>query len=295
MAKVSWILRLSWKAIPVVLCIGFAALVWPTSLGGATSYVKVSGRSMTPKLHDGDLVVTRSVGSYQTGDVIAYHVPRGEIGAGALVLHRIVGGSSSRGFITRGDHRTTNDLWRPKASDVIGEKWVVITGAGDAMGKLRSPLALAAFAAVLSICAAFTVLRRTPTARVDDVTPDAPDAPAVDLILVVDDESAFRHSVARILSDSGYAVCEAGDGQTALDAIAGGLRPSLVLSDVLMPDISGTELSVQLHGAGLHNTLLMSGRDVATDPRRFLRKPFQEHELLDLVRRELDERTATHT
>ncbi len=291
MTKLSRALRLLWKAIPVALCIGFAALVWPTSLGGTTSYVKVSGTSMTPKLQNGDLVVTRSVGNYHTGDVIAYRVPKGEVGSGLLVLHRIVGGSAAAGFITRGDHRRTDDLWRPKGSEVIGEKWIVIAGAGNAMGRLRSPLALAAFAALMAGGAMFAILRRTAPTRRADVAAQ-PLEEEHEIILVVDDESAFRRSVARMLTDSGYEVREAESGQAALDAIADGLRPSVVLTDVVMPDISGEELSLQLHDEGLHHTVLMSGRDITTS-QSFLRKPFQEHELLDLVRRELDERTAT--
>jgi signal peptidase I len=281
------ILRLLGKAFPLVLCLAFAAVAWPTSLGGATSYVKVSGGSMLPKLHTGDLVVTRSVGRYQIGDVIAYRVPEGDIASGLLVLHRIVGGSASKGYITRGDNRDSSDTWRPRAGDVIGEKWIVLPGGGDAMGSVRSPFALAAFAALLAAGAATLLLRR-PVGSPS--TTDAPIPESVnDVILVVDDETAFRHSVARMLTDSGYRVREADGGRSALDAVAAGLRPGLVLSDVVMPDISGHQLSEQLSEDGIHNTVLMSGRDTDTDPHRFLRKPFQEHELLDLVRRELAE------
>lgn len=112
-------------------------------------------------------------------------------------------------------------------------------------------------------------------------------APDPELILVVDDEPAFRRSVARMLTDSGYKVHEVEDGATALDAINAGLRPSLVLTDVAMPGVSGTELSDRLEHHGLFNTVLMSGRDLAVESTRFLRKPFREGELLTLVRREL--------
>jgi signal peptidase I len=290
----SRVLRTAGKALTVLLCLGSAALVWPTSLGGATSYVKVSGTSMVPKLRNGDLVMTRSVGRYQIGDVVAYRVPKGEVGADLLVLHRIVGGSATRGFVTRGDNRDFNDPWKPKAADIIGEKWVVVSGAGNAMGRLRSPLALAVFASLLAAAAAFTMLRRRPpTNRAESgalvIEPES------EIILVVDDESSFRRSIARMLTDSGYQVCEAEDGRSALDAVANGLHPALVLSDVVMPDISGPELSIQLSEEGIRNTVLMSGRDIEADPRRFLRKPFQEQELLDLVRRELDERASTRT
>jgi CheY-like chemotaxis protein len=109
-----------------------------------------------------------------------------------------------------------------------------------------------------------------------------------ELILVVDDEPAFRRSIARMLTESGYNVQEADDGTHALDAINAGLRPALVLTDVAMSGVSGTDLSEQLEKAhGMFNTVLMSGRDLLTESPRFLRKPFQEGELLSLVRREL--------
>ena len=292
MRSASRILRIAGKALPVLLCIGLAALVWPTSLGGATSYVKVSGKSMMPKLRNGDLVVTRDVGGYQIGDVVAYRVPKGEVGADLLVLHRIVGGSATRGFVTRGDNRDFNDPWKPKAADIIGEKWVVVSGAGNAMGRLRSPLALSVFASLLAAAAAFTLLRRRPATKLAENVA-SPTGPEPEIILVVDDESSFRRSVARMLTDSGYRVCEADDGRSALDAVANGLHPDLVLSDVVMPDISGPELSTQLSEEGIHKTVLMSGHDIEADPQRFLRKPFLEQELLDLVRRELDEHRPT--
>jgi CheY-like chemotaxis protein len=119
--------------------------------------------------------------------------------------------------------------------------------------------------------------------------PQHPSAEEPELILVVDDESAFRRSVARMLTDSGYHVREVGDGVAALDAVEGGLRPKLVVSDVLMPGLVGTDLTVQLEQHGIHNTILMSGCAVPGGHGRFLRKPFAEDDLLTIVRAELGE------
>ena len=149
------------RTLSTLALLGVLVVMWPTTLGGATAYVKVSGHSMLPKLHDGDLVVTRAVSHYGPGDVIAYRVPKGDVGAGQLVVHRIVGGSAAHGFRTRGDNRATDDAWLPRGSDILGEKWIVVPGAGKAMGSLRSPLALAAFASVLASGAAVTLLRRS--------------------------------------------------------------------------------------------------------------------------------------
>ena len=70
----------------IVAC---ALLVWPGFLHGGTAYVIVSGNSMDPTLHGGDLVLTVRHSSYDVGDVVAYRIPEGQPGAGVLVIHRI--------------------------------------------------------------------------------------------------------------------------------------------------------------------------------------------------------------
>jgi hypothetical protein len=44
-----------------------------------------------------------------------------QAGAGTLVVHRIVGGSSHDGYVTRGDNRGYRDPWRPKPADIAGK------------------------------------------------------------------------------------------------------------------------------------------------------------------------------
>lgn len=64
-------------------------------------------------------------------------------------------------------------------------------------------------------------------------------------ILVVDDYPGARYLRSRILSEGGYEVLEAGTGTEAL-VIARTLKPSLILLDVNLPDISGYEVCEQL-------------------------------------------------
>jgi CheY-like chemotaxis protein len=61
-------------------------------------------------------------------------------------------------------------------------------------------------------------------------------------ILVVDDESEIRDMIVDYLSDEGYSVHAAEDGQSALDDILGKRRIDLVLSDINMPGMKGFEL-----------------------------------------------------
>ena len=64
-------------------------------------------------------------------------------------------------------------------------------------------------------------------------------------ILVVDDEEIIADTLAIILTKSGYSVRSAYDGISALQR-ARELRPALVISDVMMPRITGIELALAL-------------------------------------------------
>lgn len=60
-------------------------------------------------------------------------------------------------------------------------------------------------------------------------------------ILVVDDEPPIREFLVLILTDLGYEVCAAINGRDAI-RLATEQRPDLVISDVMMPLMSGPEL-----------------------------------------------------
>jgi CheY-like chemotaxis protein len=66
-------------------------------------------------------------------------------------------------------------------------------------------------------------------------------------ILVVDDYAGARYLRSRILADAGFEVIEAENGEDAL-RLAGTIRPALILLDVNLPDISGTEVCTRLKG-----------------------------------------------
>jgi two-component system, OmpR family, phosphate regulon response regulator PhoB len=64
-------------------------------------------------------------------------------------------------------------------------------------------------------------------------------------ILVVDDEEPVRGFLAQVLAGDGYEVWQAIHGRQALELVDKE-RPDLVLSDVMMPVLSGAELCRQL-------------------------------------------------
>jgi len=63
----------------------------------------------------------------------------------------------------------------------------------------------------------------------------------------VEDDPAVREVAARALADGGYRVLQTGSGAQALDLLVqGGHRVDLVLSDVVMPGMSGRELATRI-------------------------------------------------
>ncbi|MGE5849965.1 MAG: sigma-54-dependent transcriptional regulator [Candidatus Methylomirabilota bacterium] len=65
-------------------------------------------------------------------------------------------------------------------------------------------------------------------------------------ILVADDEDASRKGLKALLSKAGYDVQEAADGQEALEKAAA-FRPTVVVTDLVMPRLDGLELLTALH------------------------------------------------
>ncbi len=63
---------------------------------------------------------------------------------------------------------------------------------------------------------------------------------AAPVVMVVDDDSAIRHSLSELLRDEGYAVTAFENGQRALDWLrSSAVRPRVVLLDLMMPVMDG--------------------------------------------------------
>lgn len=63
--------------------------------------------------------------------------------------------------------------------------------------------------------------------------------------LVVDDSMLIRHTVCRFLEERGFAVESATNGSEALEILQR-LRPTLIITDMQMPKMSGSELITAL-------------------------------------------------
>ncbi|WP_256326305.1 PAS domain S-box protein [Sphingomonas sp. NFR15] len=101
--------------------------------------------------------------------------------------------------------------------------------------------------------------------------------------LLVDDEELVRMSTADMLADLGYEVAEANSAEEALSLLRTGLKPDVVVTDHLMPGMSGAQLARELKKERPRlPVLIVSGyaeaEGVDIDVAR-LTKPFRNSEL----------------
>lgn len=146
---------LTLEAAALALAAGFVVFARAGFVGSPISYVIVSGHSMEPALHVGDVVVLQRTSGYDVGDVIAYRVPGGP-GGGLIIIHRIVGGNPGQGYVTKGDNKRTPDPWRPSRPDIVGRERLVAPKAGLAVDYIRTPLGFAGAAGLLTLALALS-------------------------------------------------------------------------------------------------------------------------------------------
>lgn len=118
-----------------------------------------------------------------------------------------------------------------------------------------------------------------------------------ELILVVDDEAMIREIARATLERFGYEIVTAKNGKEALDILSGGeMTVSIVITDLAMPVMDGSQLVRNIRDAGLNIPILaMSGfvePDQAADMRSMsvdtvLDKPFTAEVLLTAIRKAL--------
>jgi len=113
-------------------------------------------------------------------------------------------------------------------------------------------------------------------------------------VLVVDDSITMRRSLEMSLQLGGYGVVTAEDGVRAMALLRGGLRPDLVLTDIMMPNMDGVELIRQARqllrftpivALTTRSQSVMRAQGQAAGATAWLLKPTGGEELMDLVSR----------
>jgi len=124
--------------------------------------------------------------------------------------------------------------------------------------------------------------------------PQMKDLRGTETILVAEDETELRELVCETLKNSGYTILEARDGVEALTHITSYQKPiHLVITDVVMPNMGGRELSEKAKGLNFNSKFLfLSGytedvllqQGINSGQSYFLEKPYTMKVLLTRVR-----------
>ena len=118
-----------------------------------------------------------------------------------------------------------------------------------------------------------------------------PGAPAIrdavrvqETVLVVDDQDIVRDVIRLALEGAGYTVLEAASPRDAIAIALGGSHISLLVTDVVMPEMDAFELVDRIH-AELPDLRILytSGYTDARDEGPFIHKPFTPAELVEKV------------
>jgi two-component system, cell cycle sensor histidine kinase and response regulator CckA len=129
--------------------------------------------------------------------------------------------------------------------------------------------------------------------RVDETEAHIETARGDGTILLVEDEAVIRRLAAEMLERQGYTVLTAADPQTALEIAAAEPEIDLLLTDVVMPQMNGSELARRLVAERPSLRVLftsgypadaIAGRGLLDDEATLLCKPFSSAELVVAVR-----------
>ena len=110
-------------------------------------------------------------------------------------------------------------------------------------------------------------------------------------ILIVEDEASYRETLGYLLRREGYQVTEAPDGEAGLAAYDR-TGADLVLLDLMMPGLTGTEVFRRLRRRGSVPVIMVTARDAEVDKvvglelgaDDYVTKPFSQRELLARIR-----------
>jgi FixJ family two-component response regulator len=135
-----------------------------------------------------------------------------------------------------------------------------------------------------------------PKAAEEPVTNGSPLSPAARSVWLLDDDASLLKALGRLMKSAGLSA-EKFSHPAALLARLKEARCQVVVLDVWMPDINGLEVQTQLRRKSPETQIIfMSGRDepsvrdaaMSGGALAFLRKPFEDEALVQLVRRALE-------
>jgi CheY-like chemotaxis protein len=113
-----------------------------------------------------------------------------------------------------------------------------------------------------------------------------------DGVLVVDDDADIREILVEVIEDHGYRASGAANGLEALQRLRGGMRPCLILLDLMMPVMNGPTFRAEQRRdpalAGIPVVVLSAYRGAFDDvdamgAKAILDKPVDLHRILRVI------------
>jgi signal peptidase I len=154
-------------AILTALLVAALTALWaafgPVQMGGQAAYIIITGNSMEPDFHTGDLVITRQASVYATGDIVAYY----NADLDNFVFHRIVNRAADH-FILKGDNNSWLDSYEPTYAEFLGKLWLHLPSLGNAVQWARLPLPATVLAGALAGLIMLTLFSKDPKHRTGD-------------------------------------------------------------------------------------------------------------------------------
>ncbi len=111
-------------------------------------------------------------------------------------------------------------------------------------------------------------------------------------IFIIDDDMSLQAMLSMALSDAGYQVVSAYDGEDALEKMTT-ISPSLIISDLMMPNMDGVEmfyrLKERLQNGGIPIIIITALNykpwfaDLEAEGAAIFQKPFEIEQLIEMV------------
>jgi CheY-like chemotaxis protein len=118
-------------------------------------------------------------------------------------------------------------------------------------------------------------------------------------VLIVDDDLDILDALTDLLESEGYSVTTVTDGRAAMSHLRRGLRPCMILLDLMMPGMNGWDFRAeQMKDADLRDipVVVVTAASVSEAALKtqlgdiaLLRKPLMQDELISMVRRHCGE------
>ncbi|MCU0278209.1 MAG: signal peptidase I [Candidatus Nanopelagicales bacterium] len=144
--------RRAWRWTTGLLCVAFMVgaiiVAWPQSLGGQFRMVVVSGTSMEPGYHTGDMLLAIKSRNYEPGDVIVYSPQIDGVTVGRVV-HRVIEVQDNGTYLTQGDNKDYRDPWSIPKTWVEGRVITLVPQGFIVIYVLRNPIFLAVMSGLL--------------------------------------------------------------------------------------------------------------------------------------------------